>query len=265
MEGHIRIVAGVDIGSTAVKITLYDGSRMENMIEPAGWNGREVAAGMLAGAAERRGMRADDITMVYGTGYGRVGLAFLTKAVTEITCHARGAAYLAPGVGTVIDIGGQDVKAIRVDADGRVRDFIMNDKCAAGTGRFLQVMAGALGLDQAAMAAMSAGETEACPINAMCTVFAESEVIGLLSRGTPREAIIAGLYRSIASRVAAMVAKVDPVPPVALTGGVSMHRAMCKALEDELKLPVTVPGQAVFAGSIGAALLAWDDLNRGGE
>ncbi|MDT8900147.1 acyl-CoA dehydratase activase [Anaeroselena agilis] len=265
MERKTGIVAGIDAGSTAIKVTLYDGTLTENMIEPAGWNGREVAAGMLARAASRRGVRVEEIARIYGTGYGRVGLVFLTKAVTEITCHARGAAFLAPGVGTVIDIGGQDVKAIRVDGSGRVLDFIMNDKCAAGTGRFLQVMAGALGMDLATMASLSAVGAEACPINTMCTVFAESEVIGLLNRGTPRETIIAGLYKSIASRVAAMTARITPCQPVVLTGGVALHPSMHKALESELKLPVTVPGQAVFAGSVGAALLAWDDLQRGGE
>jgi predicted CoA-substrate-specific enzyme activase len=264
MEINPGIVAGIDAGSTAIKLTLYDGTLMENLIEPAGWNPREVAAGLLAKAAGRWDVTADDIARVYGTGYGRVGLGFLTKAVTEITCHARGAAFLAPGVGTVVDIGGQDVKAIRVDGNGRVLDFIMNDKCAAGTGRFLQVMAGALGTELVAMASLP-GDGEACPINAMCTVFAESEVIGLLNRGTPREAIVAGLYNSIASRVAAMAARITPCPPVVMTGGVAQHNPMRKALENGLKLPVTVPGKAVFAGSIGAALLAWDDLHKGGE
>lgn len=263
--GRIKsVVAGIDAGSTAIKVTFYDGTVMENYIEPAGWNPREVAAGMLAKAAERRGETAGDIARIYGTGYGRVGLDNLTKAVTEITCHAAGAARLAPEARTVVDIGGQDVKAIRVDGNGRVLDFIMNDKCAAGTGRFLQVMANALGLDLAAMASMPS-DGECCPINAMCTVFAESEVIGLLNRGTPREAIVAGLYKSIASRVAAMAARITVCPPVVLTGGVAQHYAMQKALENELKLPVIVPGQAVFAGSVGAALLAWDDLQRGGE
>jgi predicted CoA-substrate-specific enzyme activase len=154
MERKTGIVAGIDAGSTAIKVTLYDGTLMENLIEPAGWSPRETAAGMLAKAADRWGVRVEEIARVYGTGYGRVSLGFLSKAVTEITCHARGAAHLAPGAGTVIDIGGQDVKAIRVDGNGRVLDFIMNDKCAAGTGRFLQVMAGALGMDLAAMASL---------------------------------------------------------------------------------------------------------------
>ncbi len=264
MERIKGVVAGVDAGSTAIKVTFYDGTLMENYIEPAGWNPREVAAGMLAKAAERRGETVDDIARIYGTGYGRVGLDSLTKAVTEITCHASGAACLVSGVGTVVDIGGQDVKAIRVDGNGRVLDFIMNDKCAAGTGRFLQVMANALGLDLSAMASLSSGG-DYCPINAMCTVFAESEVIGLLNRGTPREAIVAGLYTSIATRVAAMAARITICPPVVLTGGVAQHYSMQKALENELKLPITVPRDAVFAGSIGAALLAWNDLQRGGE
>ncbi len=264
MAAEQEIVAGVDAGSTAIKVTLFDGTAMANYLEPAGWNPRETATVLLSKAAGLRGVKAGGLARVYGTGYGRVGLGFLAKAVTEITCHARGAAYMAPEARTVIDIGGQDVKAIRIDGAGRVRDFVMNDKCAAGTGRFLQVMAGALGMDLGTMAALPA-DGDACPINAMCTVFAESEVIGLLNRGTPRETIVAGLYKSIAGRVAAMAARITPCPPVVLTGGVALHQALHKALENELGLKVTIPGEAVFAGSIGAALLAWEDLRRKGE
>lgn len=258
------VVAGIDAGSTAIKVTVYDGCSMENVIEPSGWNPREAAGRALQMAADRFNIDRGDIARVFGTGYGRVSLNFLTKAVTEITCHARGAAYLLPGVSTVIDIGGQDVKVIRLTEDGRVLDFIMNDKCAAGTGRFLQVMANALEMDLTEMASAALEEREPCQINSMCTVFAESEVIGLLNRGVPRDDIVAGLYKSIASRISAMAARVDPAPPVALTGGVALHASMRSAIEAVMKMAVTVPEQAVFAGSIGAALLAWEDLQQGG-
>lgn len=258
-------VAGIDAGSTAIKITLYDGERYASWLEPAGWDSRRAAAVLLARAAAQWGLEVGALAGVYATGYGRTGLAFATKAITEITCHAKGAAYLYPGVRTVIDVGGQDAKAIRVDDGGKVADFIMNDKCAAGTGRFLQVMAHALGMDVGEMAGFGGQDTaEAHPITSMCAVFAESEVIGLLSQGVSRAAIVAGLYRSIAARIAAMAARIDPRPPILLTGGVSLHSPLRRELEREMKVPVIVPGDAVYAGSIGAALYAWEDLQKGG-
>mgnify|MGYP003585996326 FL=1 len=257
------VVAGVDAGSTAVKITLYNGSRLHHWIAPSGWNPRQSAAALLHQAAGEWGVASESLTRVYGTGYGRTNMPFLTKAITEITCHAKGAAHLYQGVETVIDIGGQDAKAIRITADGKVADFIMNDKCAAGTGRFLQVMANSLGLDVAEMAEMAADKgDDTCRINAMCAVFAESEVIGLLNRGVPRPAIIAALYRSIAARTAAMAARVRPVGPVILTGGVSLHEPLRSALAAELKVPVIVPPAAVYAGSLGATLYAWEDQKK---
>lgn len=256
------IVAGVDAGSTAVKVTLYDGVRFQNWLEPTSWNPREAAAALLTRAAADWDIESEKIRRVYGTGYGRTNMPFLTKAITEITCHAKGAWYLYPGVQTVIDIGGQDAKAIRVDSSGRVLDFIMNDKCAAGTGRFLQVMANALGLDVAELANSATEDGDSCQINSMCAVFAESEVIGLLNQGVSRAAIVAGLYKSIAARIATMAASIEPAMPLVLTGGVSFHEPLRLALERELKMVVIVPPQAVFAGAIGAALYAWDNLQK---
>ena len=261
-----NIVAGIDVGSTAIKITLYDGIRYAGWMETTGWEPRRAATGLLDRAALNWGIEVGALSGIYATGYGREGLAFATKAITEITCHAKGAAYLHPGVRTVIDVGGQDAKAIRVEDGGKVADFIMNDKCAAGTGRFLQVMAHALGLEVAEMAELGSQEaTSAHPITSMCAVFAESEVIGLLNQGVPRAAIVAGLYRSIAARIAAMASRIDPRPPVLLTGGVAFHSPLRGELERALKVPVVVPEDAVYAGSIGAALYAWEDLQQGGR
>ncbi|QDR79403.1 acyl-CoA dehydratase activase [Sporomusa termitida] len=252
-----KIVAGIDAGSSAIKLTLYDGKTMANSLCPAGWAPQEQAAGLLAAALA--GKSPAQAAYIVGTGYGRLGLPFVTKAMTEITCHARGAGYLLPAARTVIDIGGQDAKAIRVDEAGKVEDFVMNDKCAAGTGRFLQVMAQALGLAIADIGAIEADpDGPACRINSMCTVFAESEVIGLVNRGVPREAIIAALHTSIANRVAVMAAAIQPLPPVAFTGGVSQNQALRRQLALRLGLSVITTGQAIFAGSIGAALYAWE-------
>ncbi|HWR42709.1 acyl-CoA dehydratase activase [Sporomusa sp.] len=252
-----KIVVGIDAGSSAIKLTLYDGETIENCLSPSSWNPKEQAASLLETALAGRGLTK--AVYIVGTGYGRLNLPFVTKAMTEITCHARGAGYLLPEARTVIDIGGQDAKAIRVDACGKVQDFVMNDKCAAGTGRFLQVMANALGLDVADIGSIEVdADCQVCTINSMCTVFAESEVIGLVNRGVSREAIIAALYISIANRVAAMAAAIQPLPPVAFTGGVAQNLALRRQLETRLGLPVITSAQAIFAGSIGAALYAWD-------
>jgi len=257
------IVAGIDAGSTTIKVTLYDGVQMENWLGIAGWNPREEATSLFQTAIERWGVSLEEIDYSVSTGYGRVNLPFVTKSMTEISCHGKGAAFLFPGAGTVIDIGGQDAKAICLGEGGRVTDFIMNDKCAAGTGRFIQVMANALGLDVADMAQMEPmlGE-KACSINSMCTVFAESEVIGLLNQGYSRQAIMAGIYKSIASRIGTMTANVGIEAPVVFTGGVSQNSWLCRELEAKLAIPVIVPDKAVFAGAIGAALYAWEEKKK---
>lgn len=251
------VVAGIDVGSSAIKLSLYNGQQMENTSCPSGWNPKEQAANLLSTALA--GRQVDTLAHIVGTGYGRSNLPFVNKAMTEITCHARGAAYLLPEAKTVLDIGGQDAKAIRIDDSGKVLDFVMNDKCAAGTGRFLQVMANVLGLDVAEIGQIevSAAKQE-CTINAMCTVFAESEVIGLVNRGVPREAIVGALYTSIAKRVAVMAAGIQPTAPVAFTGGVARNKSLGRQLADRLGLAVITHEQAIFAGSIGAALYAWD-------
>lgn len=258
------VVAGIDLGSTAIKLALFDGDKFGFWRGPAGWDTRNTASVMLESAAREWQIDRKRIESVCGTGYGRVGATGLTRTVTEITCHAKGAAYLCPEVRTVIDIGGQDSKAIRTDPNGQVADFIMNDKCAAGTGRFLQVMAHALELDLTDMAGMlSDPSEEACPINAMCAVFAESEVIGLLNRGKTRTAIVHGLYQSISTRIASMAARIEPTSPIVLTGGVSMHGLLQAQLAKALGAPVIVPENALHAGAIGAALFAWEDYKNG--
>ncbi|MBM7868204.1 acyl-CoA dehydratase activase [Heliomicrobium gestii] len=256
------IVAGIDAGSTAVKLVLDDGNRRSVWQRPSGWSPGETARELLQEALAAWGRKREDVAHICGTGYGRVNLPFLDSAVTEIACHARGAVHLRPGAQLVIDIGGQDAKGILVGATGRVLDFVMNDKCAAGTGRFLAVMAHALGMEVAEMGALVPGEglpmagIHPHPINAMCTVFAESEVIGLLNQGVDRRAIIAGLHQSVARRVAAMVARLGASGPVLFTGGVARNAGVGAALEKELGCPVEVNEQSPFAGAIGAVLIA---------
>jgi len=197
-----------------------------------------------------------DIDAVVATGYGRVAAAFADKLVTEITCHGRGAAYLLPGVDTIIDIGGQDSKVIKISAEGKVLNFSMNDKCAAGTGRFLGVMAVALGLDVDELGDFQAANPAA--ISSMCTVFAESEVVGLQAQGVAKDTIVSGLHAAVARKIAPMVQKMGPYSKVAFTGGVALNKGVCCSLDQELRTSLLVPELCQFAGAIGAALIARD-------
>ena len=257
-----KFVVGIDAGSTAIKLVLYNGVNRGQWLCQAGWNPPEETRKLLAAAMRQWRIQDANIGLIYGTGYGRISLPYLNKAITEITCHARGAAFLHPGARTVIDIGGQDAKAINLDIKGSVSDFVMNDKCAAGTGRFLQVMAHALGLNLAELATQSMSLETACRINAMCTVFAETEVIGLINQGHSPAVIMAGIYQSIAKRVSVMAARINPRAPIVFSGGVAQHATMRGALEAELKSPIHVSDAAIYTGAIGAALLAWEDLTK---
>lgn len=255
-SGIPRYAAGIDLGSTTIKVVIYDGTRYIAHMTFASWNPAGTASSLLATVAAEFGL-ASPPTLVATTGYGRRTVKDATLTPTEITCHARGATYLVPGCRFVIDIGGQDAKGIRLSEDGSVEDFVMNDKCAAGTGRFLSTMGQALGVHVDHLAQHALGQ-EPHRINAMCTVFAESEVISLINQGIERGPIIAGLHASIARRTASMVASLRPEPPIVFTGGVSQNGDIVQRLSAELGCPVIVPHDAVYAGAIGAALLAWE-------
>jgi predicted CoA-substrate-specific enzyme activase len=201
-------------------------------------------------------MSAAHLDGIVATGYGRTAVGFADKKVTEITCHARGVSHLMPEARTVIDIGGQDSKAMRVDGEGRVTDFVMNDKCAAGTGRFLEVMARALELPLDDLGSLSLASRNPCLISNLCTVFAESEVVFLRGEGRAREDIAAGIHAAIASRVAVMVSQMGLEETVVLTGGVARNRGVVRALRDDLQLTVRVPEHPQLTGALGAALIA---------
>ncbi|HPC48398.1 MAG TPA: acyl-CoA dehydratase activase, partial [Deltaproteobacteria bacterium] len=202
------------------------------------------------------GIDASSVDRVVSTGYGRGGVPFAHKALTEIICHGAGAHFLMPGVRTVIDIGGQDSKAMVVDTLGMVKDFVMNDKCAAGTGRFLEVMARALEVNLDDFGAQSLTAAAPARISSICTVFAESEVISLISKGEARENIIAGIHEAVASRVYAMAQRIRAEPPIMMTGGVAKNVGVVKALEQRFATPVHVDANAQVNGAIGAAVLA---------
>jgi predicted CoA-substrate-specific enzyme activase len=222
---------------------------------------RRLANKIMEQALNQCQLRFDEITYVIATGYGRMNVPFADRQVTELTCHARGVAEQFPGVRLTIDVGGQDAKALRIK-DGKLIDFVMNDKCAAGTGRFLDITATALGLKVEDLGDISARASAKAVISSTCTIFAEHEVVSCLSEGIPVENIIAGLHDSIASRVAKMARKLRVEPDVVFTGGVAKNKGVVKAMEDNLGCPILVPDEPLISGALGAALLAKDYVKQ---
>ena len=249
------IVIGIDIGSVAAKGIIISSGSHHRTIVPTGWSPRDAWQAIISQLLDLSGVERHQIERIFVTGYGRVAFDQADKTITEIKCHARGIAELYPEVRTIIDIGGQDSKVIRIGERGQVLDFAMNDKCAAGTGRFLQVMATALGLDVSDLgAAEDPAQMQA--ISSMCTVFAESEIIGSLARGNTKGGIIAGLHQSVGKRVAAMARRMGIKEQVAFTGGVAINRGVKRALEEEIGFEVIVSEACQYTGALGAALLA---------
>ena len=250
--------AGIDIGAITAKAAILSDSEdlVASVVIAAGYNRMAAARQVLEMALEAACLERNDLSSLVATGYGRVQVPDADRVVTEITCHARGAYWLCPEVGTVIDIGGQDCKGISTGKQGRVLDFVMNDKCAAGTGLFLEVMAHALEVDLDQFGTYSLRAKRRATISSTCTVFAESEVVTHIASGIPREEIIAGIHESIASRVVSMVRRIPLRESIVLTGGVVQNAGVVRMLEDKLERPVVVPPEAQAAGAIGAALLA---------
>ncbi|MFZ5569413.1 MAG: acyl-CoA dehydratase activase [Thermodesulfobacteriota bacterium] len=251
------ITVGVDIGSISAKAAAIDNHTvLGTHVILTGYNARNAGQQVYNELLRQLNIRPDEVQRVIATGYGRNSVTFAHKAVTEITCHAVGAHFHHPDTRGIIDIGGQDSKAIVIDADGKVKDFAMNDKCAAGTGRFLEVMARALEVDLDAFGSLSLTADNAAVISSLCTVFAESEVISLISKGEKRANIIAGIHESIASRVLAMGNRIGIQPPIMMTGGVAKNIGVVKAMEKKLNAPIMVYDNAQVNGAIGAAIIA---------
>jgi predicted CoA-substrate-specific enzyme activase len=256
--------AGVDIGSTMTKVVIMNRRVLAEVIGPTGPEHRKLANRVMEEALTRASLSFDDITYVVATGYGRINVPFADKQITEISCHARGVSHLLPGVRTVIDIGGQDSKAIKL-AEGRAVDFVMNDKCAAGTGRFLEVTASGLGVKLEDMGRLSLEAKNRAEIGSTCTVFAAQEVVSKLSEGVPLPDIIAGLHEAIASRIYGMARRLKIEREVALTGGGAKNIGLVRALEAKLGYPVLVPPEPLLTGAIGAALLGKDMVKKTAE
>ena len=206
------------------------------------------------------GIRKEELSAIVTTGYGRETIGVGSASVTEITCHARGAHFLNPDARTVIDIGGQDSKVIRIDENGSVKNFVMNDKCAAGTGRFLEMQARALGLSLAEMSELGLSWKNEVTISSMCTVFAESEVVSLVAQNVPAADIIHGLNRSVASRTALLGGRIGMEPAFIMTGGVAQNAGVVACLEEKLGEKIFVSPDSQLCGSIGAALIALEQV-----
>ena len=251
------ITVGIDVGSITTKAAVVeDGNLISDRVMLTGYNAQDAGTKIYEEIIADLGIKASAVDKIIATGYGRKSVTIADKAVTEITCHAVGAHYLNPAVRSIIDIGGQDSKAIVVDENGGVMDFAMNDKCAAGTGRFLEVMARALEVDINDFGKVSLEADTPARISSLCTVFAESEVISLISKGEKRENIIAGIHESIASRVVAMAGRIGLSAPLMMTGGVAKNKGVVKALEDKTGYGIEVSEKTQVTGAIGAALIA---------
>lgn len=256
--------AGVDVGSTQTKAVVVDpaGEIAGRSLIDTGANVVTAAERAFRAALAEGGIDARAVDYVIGTGYGRYKVEFGDDQVSEISCHARGAGRMFPGTLTVLDMGGQDTKAIRVK-DGEVLDFSMNDKCSAGTGRFLQSAAAALGLDLGSLGPTAMRGERPVPITTTCTVFAESEVLSWLARDKRVEDILLGVHRSIAQRSIALLRRVGVEPEVTFTGGVARNVAMVAVLEELLELRLNVSEESHYMGALGAALFALERRTSG--
>lgn len=258
-------VGGLDVGSATGKaVVLRDGEILGSAVLQSTANPRQTADVVMEKAIAEAGLRSvDDLDYVVSTGYGRLQIPWAQENLSEISCHARGAQWMGSSVRTVIDIGGQDCKVISVSDDGRVLEFVMNDRCAAGTGRFFESMARGLCCGIEGISALENQGDDPCLISHQCTVFAESEVVTLVNEGVDVKDIIAGINRSVANRLSTMVRRVGVVPDVALTGGCSKNAGLARAIEAKLDITVlTLPNDPQVAGALGAALFAADKVQE---
>lgn len=251
------LVGGVDVGSLSTDVVLLrEGKICAGVVIPTGANSKETAQKAMEAALKEAGATWEELSFVVATGYGRARVPFAQKSITEISCHARGAAFLFPHVQTVIDVGGQDSKVIRTGPRGKVLDFVMNEKCAAGTGRFLEVMARALEVDLVTFTSLAEKSRRAATITSMCTVFAESEVVSLIAAGVSPAEIARGLNVAMAGRIASLARRVGVEEPVVMTGGVAKNKGVVESLARQLGVTIKVPPEPQLVGALGAALLA---------
>ncbi|MFA5527130.1 MAG: acyl-CoA dehydratase activase [Peptostreptococcales bacterium] len=252
------LVAGIDIGSTSTNVVLLDKNKsiLASSIVKTGAKSIEAAHNALSEALSKAGLHRNAIKYIVSTGYGRISLPFADEEVTEITCHGKGAHFVFPSIRTIIDIGGQDSKAIKLDIQGNVKDFAMNDKCAAGTGRFLDMLTKTLDIQLPSIGQESLKWKKHITISSMCAVFAESEIISLIAKNTELPDILHGVCDSIAGKTTVLLRRIGGEPPYMMTGGVAKNIGIIRCLEDKLAQSIFVPEEPQIIGALGAALIA---------
>ncbi len=265
----MRIAAGVDVGSTQTKAVIMSENGGKTIVARAlvdtGANVRKAAETAFLLACHNAEIPATAVGFVVSTGYGRYNISFGNAQLTEISCHARGAHFVCPRTRTVIDMGGQDAKAISVGSDGQVLDFVMNDKCAAGTGRFLANAADVMGIGLDEIGPLSQRATRPVRIATVCTVFVESDILSYLAQGKKGEDIMGGVHLAIAKRTVSLARRVPIEPDITMTGGVARNIGMVRALEEVLGTKMQVSPDAHFMGAIGAAVFALEKMDQSFE
>ncbi len=262
-----KMFLGIDIGSSSSKVAIINNNReliATNIVNMGtGTKGPERA---MENALKAANISKEDLKYIVATGYGRITFKDADKQITEISCHAKGVSFLMDDIATIIDIGGQDAKVIKLDGKGNVKNFVMNEKCAAGTGRFLEVMARVLGCKIEELSDLAERSTNEVPISSVCTVFAESEVISRLAMGTAIEDVAKGAHVAISKRISGMCNRVGYEPLIVMTGGVALNKSMVSLMGVELGEMVVAAPYPQAAGAIGAAVFAYENFqNSQGE
>jgi (R)-2-hydroxyacyl-CoA dehydratese activating ATPase len=255
--------AGIDVGSTMTKAVILNKGIIASIIGPTGPEQRRLANRVMEEVLNKAAISFQAITYIVSTGYGRINVPFADKQFTEITCHAKGIISLFPKARTIIDIGGQDIKAIKIDAIGKTIDFVMNDKCAAGSGRFIEVIADALGVPLDKVGDFSLQSKNPAKISNICTIWAQQEVAASLAQGIPIPDLLAGVHHSLADRICRMVNRLKVEEAVIVTGGGAKNRGLLKALSEQLGHEILVPEEPLITGALGAALLGKEIVEKG--
>jgi len=244
------------------KVLILNGGIIASVIGPTGPEHRRLANQVMDEALKKAAISFQSITYIVSTGYGRINVPFADKEVTEITCHAKGVISLFPKAKTIIDIGGQDVKGIKIDGNGKIIDFAMNDKCAAGTGRFIEVIADSLGVPLDRVGDLSLQSKNPAKISNVCTIWAQQEVAASLAQGVPTSDLLAGIHQSLADRISRMVNRLRVEEEIIVTGGGGKNKGLLKALSEQLGHPVQAPEEPLITGALGAALLAREQVEK---
>jgi len=255
----------MDVGSTMTKAVILNGGIIASIIGPTGPEQRRLANKVMEEALRRADLSFQAITYIVSTGYGRINVPFTDKQFTEIACHARGIVSLFPKAKTIIDIGGQDIKAIKIDATGKTTDFVMNDKCAAGSGRFIEVIADTLGIPLDQVGEISLQSKNPAKISNICTIWAQQEVAASLAQGVPVPDLLAGVHQSLADRICRMVNRLRVEEAIIVTGGGAKNKVLLKALSEQLGHEILVPQEPLITGALGAALLGKEIVKKAQE